>query len=387
VTRAFFRTLFATLEANRKAAFRDPRLVVAGLLIPLLILGLVGLIFSRSTKIPVGIVKNDDGPIARQLVYTIGRSPEVSLRSYGNAHDLKDDVLRGRIVAGIIIPKSMSSTVLSGRQSAVTLVAPIGSQDGAIARSYLTEAVALAGSGVVTGQVAGGLETREGVAAYRAASDVTARLFKMLARSQAKHEGNPYTYLTAGQAVMFGFITVMGASTLMVEMRRNGLYRRILATPVPASALVVSQFISMLTLGVGQVVALLAIGKLLFHVPLGDPGGTALVVVAVALAAAGAAAVVGSLAKSPEQALTVTTVAGIAAAMLGGCIWPLSIVGQGMRLVGHVTPQAWAMDALVGLMTGGKSLAGIVPDAAVLLAFGSVLVVAAALSFRRVIAR
>ncbi len=59
---------------------------------------------------------------------------------------------------------------------------------------------------------------------------------------------------------------------------------------------------------------------------------------------------------------------GIALGMLGGTMWPLEIVPQAMRTVGHLTPHAWAMDAFIALMGKGADLASIAPQIAILLA-------------------
>ena len=71
--------------------------------------------------------------------------------------------------------------------------------------------------------------------------------------------------------------------------------------------------------------------------------------------------------------------AGIALAMLGGCMWPLSIVSSSMRAIGHITPQSWAVDAWTSLLSRHGSVVTILPDLGVLAAFAAVLLSFAAL--------
>ena len=40
-------------------------------------------------------------------------------------------------------------------------------------------------------------------------------------------------------------------------------------------------------------------------------------------------------------------------------MWPLEIVGPTMRTVGHVTPQAWAVDAWTDVISRGDHVAQI----------------------------
>ncbi len=69
--------------------------------------------------------------------------------------------------------------------------------------------------------------------------------------------------------------------------------------------------------------------------------------------------------------------------MLGGCMWPLEIVGSTMRTIGHVTPHAWAVDAWTALLSRNGRLVDIARDLAVLLAFAAALLVAATSRLRR----
>lgn len=59
---------------------------------------------------------------------------------------------------------------------------------------------------------------------------------------------------------------------------------------------------------------------------------------------------------------------GIGLGMLGGCMWPLSIVPPFMRTLGHLTPHAWAVDAWTALVDDGASFAGIALELTVLAA-------------------
>jgi hypothetical protein len=67
--------------------------------------------------------------------------------------------------------------------------------------------------------------------------------------------------------------------------------------------------------------------------------------------AAGITLGVVNLDRTPEQPSAIGPVVSITFAMLGGCMWPLSIVSPLMRAVGHATPQAWAVDAWTNLLS------------------------------------
>ncbi len=57
-----------------------------------------------------------------------------------------------------------------------------------------------------------------------------------------------------------------------------------------------------------------------------------------------------------------------------------------MRQIGHLTPHAWAMDAMLALMAKGADTAAILPQLLVLLAFSAALLPLATWRLRRAIA-
>jgi ABC-2 type transport system permease protein len=184
--------------------------------------------------------------------------------------------------------------------------------------------------------------------------------------------------------VLFVFLTLLVTSSGLVESRRNGLLRRMLASPTRAGVIVLGQLVSSTVLGIIQAAGLLVIGRLVFGVRWGDPFGVLLVIIVLSLAAAGASVLLGTLARSQEQSIALGIVLAVAFGMLGGCMWNLSGVGPLMRTVGHVAPQAWAMDAFVHLVFDHSGILGVLPDVGVLALFALGLVGFAVVRLRSV---
>jgi ABC-2 type transport system permease protein len=194
----------------------------------------------------------------------------------------------------------------------------------------------------------------------------------------------PYSYTTPANLVLFVFLTLLVTSSGLVESRRMGLLRRMLASPTPPGVVVLGQLVSATVLGLLQGAGLLIVGRLVFGVRWGDPAGVLVLVVVLSLAAAGASVLLGTVARSQEQAVAVGIVLAVAFGMLGGCMWTLDGVGPLMRTVGHIGPQAWAMDAFVRLVFNHSGIVGILPDVGVLALFAVGLVGIATVRLRSV---
>jgi ABC-type multidrug transport system permease subunit len=67
---------------------------------------------------------------------------------------------------------------------------------------------------------------------------------------------------------------------------------------------------------------------------------------------------------------------------IGGTWWPLEIVPSWMRIAAHVSPAAWAMDALHGLIAFGKGPGVVVVPCAVLICAGAGMTMIAARTLR-----
>jgi len=128
-----------------------------------------------------------------------------------------------------------------------------------------------------------------------------------------------------------------------------------------------------LCVAAAQSAGLLLLGRVIFGVHWGDPTAVFLVLATLSLAYAGAAALLSVRSASEEQAVSVAVVLGIVCGLLGGCMYPLDVVGPVVRAVGHVVPQAWAMDAFVKLIYDHVGVLAVLPEIAVLALFAALL--------------
>jgi len=170
-----------------------------------------------------------------------------------------------------------------------------------------------------------------------------------------------------------GKITVGGMPISTTSTRRFGVFSRALAAPIRPRDLVLGEALCDLTLALGQALLIVGVGALLFGVSWGNPLAATALIGMWALVGTGAGMVSGTLFRTPEQATAIGPAVGIAFGMLGGCMWPLEIVPRSVALVGHATPQAWAVDAWVTPLSRGGGLADIAGYLAILAGYAVVL--------------
>ncbi|MFZ0249379.1 MAG: ABC transporter permease [Acidimicrobiales bacterium] len=327
------------VRVNLRRAVGDRRLLFVATAFPVLFILVTGLL-AGSPKEPIGLVH----PPPR-LVDLVHETGDLKVRIEPNRAQLGDDILRGRVVAGLVgLPAA------PGAQR-VAFISESASTSAVQAR---TDVVAL-------------LDLMAAEGTRTTVTDVT------LAHTAVPAALSPFSYVAPADLVLFLGITVLLLSSGVVESRRLGLMQRLAAAPVRRRSVVAALITTSLCVAAVQSLGLLVVGKLIFGVHWGNAAAVFLVLATLSLAYAGAAALVSMRSRTEEQAISLAVVLGILGGLLGGCMYSLQVVGPVVRDVGHVVPQAWAMDAFVKLIYDHDGLTAVLPEVGALAMFAFVL--------------
>lgn len=185
------------------------------------------------------------------------------------------------------------------------------------------------------------------------------------------------------QLLLFVFITAMTGSAAVVQARRWGVLDRVLAGPTSATAVVGGLALGQLAVAGVQALVIVAATALLFDVDWGDPLAAGAVVLLFSLVAAASGLLLGSLLRNEEQVTGIAVPVSLALAAVGGCMVPLELFPDPLRLLSNVTPHAWGNLAFAEIIRRDGTLVDVLPELAVLAAFAVVLGVAAATAMRR----
>jgi ABC-2 type transport system permease protein len=382
----------AVLAADGRRLRRDRTALFFIFALPAFIILIVGIgIGGANNTLKIGVVDKGSGPLGTELRRDLARSRRLKLDAFGSADSLRAAVRHSEVLAGVIIATGYDAALRSGRPVGVEFVVDPAAQASLAAR----------------GAVAAAVDAQAGtVAAARLASSTTGTSFEdgyRRARSLAASGGGVdvdvstatgraplplgFSYTAPSNLVLFVFITSLAAGGAIVFAKRLGVTRRMLATPTPPSVVLAGQAGSRFLTAVFQGLFILVLGALVFGVDWGDLLAAGVLILVFALMATGAALIIGTVARTEEQAGTVGPPIGIALGMLGGCMWPLVIVPPVMRTIGHGTPHAWAMDGFIALVARGAHLRQVAPDLLALAAFAALFLAVGTWRLRRSILR
>lgn len=335
------------------------------------------------TTISLGVVDSDVSWLSRALVETL-EGEDFAVKEATGEEMMEEDP--GRIRT-LLIPAGFADAVARKEQVTLFLVTAPGarSEPNAVAALHVTRSLArLIGNLVEMRQVAGEAEPlgrqADRLQAYRALAGR-----KPLVAVETSYAGTgrpvPQGFGQAVPGMMTQFIIMMVliiGTVYLTEEKVSGVLRRLAVAPFTPGSLMAGKLAGLVMLALLQAGVLIAAGTVIgsFRI-LGaeffwghSPLGLALVVTAFSFAAAGITLFAGALLSSPAQAHSVGWLLGMIMAGLGGCWWPLEIVPGWLHTAGHVFPTAWMMDALHDLISFGKGVDAVLPEAAVLLAYG-----------------
>jgi len=186
--------------------------------------------------------------------------------------------------------------------------------------------------------------------------------------------------------LMLGML--LGVSLGLLDEHEWGTFDRIRALPVPARNVLIGKLLSRFVVGTAQMIALFAVGYVLFRVSLGpQPWALLLPIGGIVFAGTAFGLIIAGLARSRDAVLPLGAIVIVSMAAIGGCWWPIDLEPRWMRTVALAFPTTWAMEAFNDLMIRLRGVEATFKPTAVLVAYGLAYLVIGLALFRRRVAR
>jgi ABC-2 type transport system permease protein len=190
---------------------------------------------------------------------------------------------------------------------------------------------------------------------------------------------------------LFGmFFIVVPLSGSLIQERQNGMLARIRSLPASFIAVLLGKLSAYVLIGQIQFLLMLAVGiwvlpalgtaKLNVGV---NPAILAFISISAAIAATSYAILVGSVARTQEQASMFGPVSVVIAAAIGGIMVPTYLMPAVMRKLAMISPLSWGLVAFQEVFVRNGTFWSVLPRVGLLLCFGA----AAFLAASRLLAR
>ncbi|MBN2419464.1 MAG: ABC transporter permease, partial [Deltaproteobacteria bacterium] len=179
---------------------------------------------------------------------------------------------------------------------------------------------------------------------------------------------------------LFGmFFIVVPLSGALIRERQEGTLTRLFTLPVPFLTLLIGKILAYITICLIQCVLMFLVGMTLLPLqglpPLelgSSPAALFLVVLSASFAATGFGLMVGSVARTYEQASMFGSVSVVIGAAVGGAMFPVYVMPEFMQKISSLSPFSWGLDAFLEIFIRGGDFRAVFSQSLCLILFGSV---------------
>jgi ABC-2 type transport system permease protein len=379
-------------RVNLVRQFRDRSDLFFVFVLPTLIIFALGLQFGGPSSARLGVVAPTGDEAADTLVELLAADgARFEIRSIADEAALREQVERGMLEAGVVIPDGLSEA-LEGTGTAE--IRYLGTTDSLTLglRAPVEAAIARVAATTTAARIA----VAEGAGDWDAASAAAAAGYGDMPGVEVEVSvvGDPglfagfsqYTFGASTQLVMFMFLISMAMAARLVHTKQLGISRRMVSTPTSLSTIVAGEAFGRLGIALLQAAFIVAMTAIVFNVSWGDPIAAAAIIIAFGVVAAAVAMLIGAMAGNPDQAASLGVFLGLSLGALGGCMIPIQTMPEVMQQVSRFIPHSWALLGLQSLITDGGGIGSVATNLVVLVGFGVVLMTLAVWRFRKAIA-
>ncbi len=376
--------------------------------LPIVISLAVGIAFSTPVNtgsggaiLRVDVINNDTGPQGAAILERM-RAINTNLLfcPVDNREDdpceldgagLTPDVIQDRLIeqtslALIVIPEAFSARLDAGQASSLIY----RSNDNAVAPNYILQALQAAAQEIGGAQTAAnaGLQVADRIE-YLTFSDEAdrvafagqirnfattawemppARVAYFTSQSEGQEiPGGGFNQSIPGIASMYVMFIIFPAAAVLIRDRKQGTFQRVLVMPVRRSELLGGKMSARFVIGMTEYAIIFAFGALLGVRYGGAPVALVVLMASFVLCITALTLLMTTFLKTEQQAQGIALFLTLTLAPLGGAWWPLAIVPEWMRIIGHISPVAWVMDGFHALFYTGAGFEAVILPVVVLL--------------------
>ncbi len=356
---------------------RDPRTLVFIFLMPIMQLVLLGFVNNTDVKnVPTVIFDQDNSRASRDLLDSFNAtgyfSFDYAVYSQVEVYNLIDS---GKASVGIIIPPNYGTDLAIGKTADVLVL--LDGANPTVAGSVMS-AAALVGQAHGASVRAKQLSLRGPMGGGASPVDVRTRV---LYNPDLISSYN----LVPGLIAMILFQTATSLTALaIVKERERGTIEQLIVTPIRSWELVVAKIIPYILVSFANTVLIMAVGTLLFGVPL--RGSLILLFSLVGLyllPTLGLGLLISTAARTQQQAQLMTMPIMLPSMLLSGVFFPTSSLPFFLQMIGNLLPLTYFVYILRSILIKGVGLNMIVPQVVALTIFAILLLGLAARRFQK----
>jgi len=367
-------SLLALIRKELLQAFRDKRMLAVILAIPVVQLTILGfaanLEFNRADTV---VVDDDRTQRSRDFIEGLAADRTFVIRTVDTVAEASDALRANTAIVAVIVPRGYGRDLDSGGSARVQVLVDGSDPTRGVAASASLE------------QYAALLALREAQARLPAGVEIAVPRVGLEVRLLYNPSLKSRIFIIPGTGasillIVTAIVTAMG----LAREREVGTMEQLLVTPIRPIALMLGKTIPYALFGLVDQALILVVGNLVFDVPLRGSMfllfGSALVYLVATL---GLGLVVGTLARTQQQALMGVFFILIPAFLLSGMMTPIEAMPAWVQWITWLNPVRYYIEILRSILLRGATFSDIAAPFWHLLGLAVALMAVAVVRFRR----
>jgi ABC-2 type transport system permease protein len=373
----FHSRLLSIIRKEFIQIIRDPRTLVLVLGLPVMQLLLMGFAATNDVRnVPLAVFDQDRGAAARRLLdaYRAADYFRVAF-DVDSATEMGQLIDAGRARAGLIIPPDYSDRLASGGSAQVAFI--LDGSDPTVAATALS-AAQLIGQAHAT-------EIQSSRLARAGRSAVVALPVEVRTQVWYNPDLSSAYFMVPGVIGMILYsLTSILTATAVVRERERGTIEQLIVTPIRPSELMLGKMIPYVVLALFNTLEVLALGSLLFGVPIrGELSLILLLSLLFLVTGLGIGLFFSTVANTQQEAMLGVFMTLLPSLFLSGFFFPIEAMPPFLQWLSNFVPLRYYLVIIRTLLIKGTSTAALTNEIVALALFGVAIMTLAALRFRK----
>ncbi len=346
----YFGVIYRLAHALTIRFFRDKVAMFFTLVFPLIFLFVFGSLFKNDNgaSFDLAIINQSNSAFSKQFVEEIKKADFVKEKQVSSMDDAKQRMSQGSIDTILVLPPEFGNTNEQGRPTgqAIVYYDPGSPQTGQTFASIINSTLIVANE-KLTNQKS---------------------LFSVSQQSSGKEGLSAFDYIFSG---MLGFTLMslgfFGLTNSLPSMKKEGILRRLRATPIRTSQFILGNALNYLVIGLIAIAVMFVVGLTVFNFNMqGNYPSFIIMVILGTFLMFGFGLAIGGWAKNENQAAPLANLLAFPMMFLSGTFFPRFIMPQWLQSLSSLLPLTPIIDSFRYILTEGKTIFDLGPQLALI---------------------
>jgi ABC-2 type transport system permease protein len=344
-------------------------------------------------RFPVGYLDLDQSDSSLELEDLLLRSTVIALDENRERakSELESLVSKNDLAGAVIVPKGYGEALLSGSPKPLIVISDLSNSASLTIENEISRVAAQLANAVLTAQIISittGVESSAPLVDEVFEAWQTPPIAMRVEYQQVMEKQDSATmslaHTSPGMMLQFAIASLLSSAQILVNERKTRSLQRLMTTRVARWQILAGHFLAIFAMLFMQFTLLITFGQLVLGLDyMRLPLATVLMTLASTACLAALGLLIGTLAKTDEQAIIFSLIPMFVFAGLGGAWVPLEFTGEIFSAIGHLTPVAWGMDGFKNIIARGLGMESVAIPVIALFGYGALFLMVATWLFSR----